>query len=88
MKLEDNVTVLNQKNGQVVNELYPSGWVNLTNIRIITTLQLKEAEATSRKSEYVGWSISLNDVALVEDCRKSFLTTSTRMKILLRSKTR
>lgn len=60
VKLEDNVSVIqniNKKSGQT---LVPAGVIILTNYRIVSIID--------NKNEKIGWGFNLADVATVEDC--------------------
>lgn len=81
IKIEDGVLIVTQSDNKVTGELYPSGLVCLTNLRLITIFaaSVKNKEAL----KLIGWGIFLKDILSAEDCRSLF-SSSTRVKILVR----
>ena len=77
LKSENNVSVPLQDGRKVIGELLSSGYVLLTNFRLIFIVQSSESS-----TNLIGWSLDLKLITSVDDCARLF-RHSTRMQLSL-----
>jgi hypothetical protein len=92
VKSDSDTQIYLQKDGAVVQELFPVGMIVLTNFRLITIVHANDSGGGSASSsgvsspmssgsKLVGWGFPLSTVNDIDDCANGMFKRSTRIKI-------
>lgn len=87
LKTESNVTVYEQDGKEKKSVLFSPDEVHsavLTNMRVVIMVASQKGSQGSQGSALIGWGISLSTVLFVEDCVRTFLHRSTRLRLGLK----